>query len=99
EASMLGLIADTDGGLGRYEDGLAASERQLALLKAGGGSDVEMARALLSRGALLRGHGRYADALPLLRRSLELLEPLRGVEADRGAVLNELGIVYANTHR
>ncbi|HTD12943.1 MAG TPA: serine/threonine-protein kinase [Steroidobacteraceae bacterium] len=97
EASMLGLIADTNGGLGRYREGLAASDRQLALLEAHGGSALETARALISRGELLRAQGRYADAVPVLRRALGLLAPLKGVDADRAAAFNELGMALANS--
>jgi tetratricopeptide (TPR) repeat protein len=69
-ASMLGLIADTNAGLGRYREGLAASDLQLALLEAHGGSALETARALISRGELLRAQGRYPQAVTLLRRAL-----------------------------
>jgi serine/threonine-protein kinase len=97
EASMLGLIADTDGSLGRYTQGLAASDRQLALLQANGAQDIELARALLIRGELFRGYGHYADGVQALRRAVALLQPLAHVEADKANALGELGTVLANS--
>jgi serine/threonine-protein kinase len=96
-ASMLGLIADTDGGLGRYPQGLAASDRQLALLQANRAPDLELARALLVRGELYRGYGHYADGLQVLRRAVGLLQPLAHVDEDRANALGELGLLLANT--
>jgi tetratricopeptide (TPR) repeat protein len=97
EASMLGLIADTNSGLGRYVQGLAASDRQLALLQAHGGRTLDLARALTTRGELLRGYGHYAEGIPVLRRAVALLVPLSGVDEDRAVASNELGEVLANT--
>jgi tetratricopeptide (TPR) repeat protein len=97
EASMQGLIADTNGGLGRYDAGLAASDRQLALLEAHQGTDLDLARALISRGELLRGFGHHAEGVPVLRRAVALLEPLSGVDEDRAVALNELAQVLTNT--
>jgi tetratricopeptide (TPR) repeat protein/predicted Ser/Thr protein kinase len=98
EASMLGLLAETNSALGRYQQGLAASEKQLTLLEANGGSQIEVARALLSRGELFRAYGQYAQGVPVLRRARALLQPLSAVDADKGAALNELGMVLANTN-
>ena len=97
EASMLGLIAETDGNLGRYEQALAASSRELELLAANGGSPLERARALVRRGELFRGFGRYAQGEAPLREALALYQRLSGVESDRAAALNELGMVLTNT--
>lgn len=96
EASMLGLIVDTNTSLGRYEEGLAASDRQLALLKAHGAGNLELARALTSRGELLRTHARYADSVAVLREALALLHSLPQVDAEREAVLHELGGALGN---
>jgi tetratricopeptide (TPR) repeat protein len=97
EASMLGVIATTNTSLGRYDQGFAASDRQLALLRANGASDLEVARALITRGELLRAHGLYADALAPLRQAVTILSALSGVEADQGDALNELGMALLNT--
>jgi tetratricopeptide (TPR) repeat protein len=98
EASMLGVIASTNSSLGRYDQGFAASDRQLALLRASGGSRLELARALTVRGELYRAHGLYGQALAPLREALSLLNGLSGVDADRADALNNLGTSLANTH-
>jgi eukaryotic-like serine/threonine-protein kinase len=97
EASMLGLLADTNGELGRYPAGLAASDRQLALLESHGATKLELARALQSRGELLRAYGHYADGIPIMRHTLALLQGLAGADQDRAFALNTLGQVLANT--
>ncbi len=97
EASMLGLIVDTNTNLSRYAQALDASNRQLALLKANRGSDIELARALISRGELLRASGRYAEGVPALRSAVSLLRALHGVDEDRAAALDELGELLTNS--
>ena len=96
EASMLGLIVDTNTALGRYAQGLSASDRQLALLRTGGGSSLDLARALTSRGELLRTHGRNADAVVALRQALGLLGPMSHVDPEREAALHDLGGALSN---
>lgn len=98
EASMLGLIADTYDGLGRYPEGLAASDRQLALLRASGGSPIELGHALTSRGELLREQGKWNEALPVMRSAVSLL---RGANspAELAAALDLLGIVLMRTNQ
>jgi serine/threonine-protein kinase len=98
EASMLGLIVDTNSSLGRYQQGIEASDRQLELLRSSGGSTLEIAKALTTRGELLRTHGKYPEAIATLRESLGLLEQLRNVDAEREATLHELGGALANTN-
>jgi tetratricopeptide (TPR) repeat protein len=97
EASMLGLIADTNGELGRYEPGLAASQRQLSLLESQGANALELARALQTRGELLRAYGHYADGIPVMRQAVALLNGLSGAEEERARAMNTLGQVLANT--
>lgn len=99
EASMLGVIAGTNSALGRYEQGFAASDRQLELLRASGGSDLELARALVVRGELFRAHGLYAQALVPLREAISRLNGLSGVDSDKGEALDELGMVLINTRQ
>jgi serine/threonine-protein kinase len=98
EASMLGLIADTYDGLGRYAEGLAASDRQLALLHANGGGPLELGHALTSRGELLRELGKWDEATPVVRSAVSLL---RGAQrpAELAAALDLLGIVLTHTHQ
>jgi len=97
EASMFGVIATTNTSLGRYDQGFSASDRQLALLRANGAADLEVARALVVRGELLRAHGLYADALVPLRQAVAMLSSLSGVDADQAEALNELGMALLNT--
>jgi serine/threonine-protein kinase len=98
EASMLGLIANTNDGLARYPQGLAASERQLALLEAHGGSPIELGRALNIRGELLREQGKWTQAESVVRRAVALLEPLDAPE-DLAQALYLLATVLSRTHR
>jgi serine/threonine-protein kinase len=97
EASMLGLIAVTNGELGRYELGLAASQRQLALLESQGATNLELAQALEIRGELLRAFGHYADGVPVMRRAVALLRRIPGAYEDRATAMNTLGLVLANS--
>ena len=97
EASMLGLIAETNSSLGRYPQGLAASTRQLALLQSHGGGELEIARALNTRGELLRGWGHYQEAVPVLREELARLPSGTGAAAQRAAALTELGMALGNS--
>jgi eukaryotic-like serine/threonine-protein kinase len=98
EASMLGLIADTYNGLGRYAEGLAASERQLALLRANGASSLEISKALLTQGELLREEGRWKDDEPVVREAIGRLRAL-DAPAELCTALDLLGIVQAHTYR
>jgi serine/threonine-protein kinase len=97
EASMLGLIADTNDHLGRYPQGLAASDRQLTILRAHGGSALELGRALSSRAELMREEGRWAEVEPLAREAVGLLRPLR-TSAELADALSLLGMAQAHTY-
>ncbi len=92
EASMLGLISDTNSGLGRYTEALAANERQLALLRAHNGGALEIARALVQRSDFLIASEHDAEAKPLLAESMQLLRGLKGAEVDYARALNESGM-------
>ncbi len=96
EASILGMIANTDGAMGRYPEALAASDRELAMLRAHGASALELGRALGTRGSLLRELGKWSDALPPLQQAVALLKPLH-VPLDLCSVMDTLGAVLANT--
>jgi tetratricopeptide (TPR) repeat protein len=95
EASMLGMIANTNASLGRYPEALAASERQLIILRAQG-SALELGRALGTRGSLLRELGKWSEALPLLQEAVGLLKP-RHAPADLCSVMDTLAAVLAHT--
>jgi serine/threonine-protein kinase len=93
EASMLGLISQTNSGLGRYAEALAGNERQLVLLKSHNGSALEIARALVQRSDFLIANERDAEAKPLLTDAMQLLRGLPGAQADYALALNESGMV------
>lgn len=92
EASMLGLISDTNSGLGRYSEALAGNERELALLKTHNGGALEIARALLQRSDFLIASERDAEAKPLLADAIQLLRGLPGADIDYARALNESGM-------
>jgi eukaryotic-like serine/threonine-protein kinase len=98
EASILGLITNTDVAMARYPEALAASDRELALLRAHGGSALELGRALGTRGSLLRELGKWSEALPPLQQAVALLGPLHA-PADLCGVMDTLGAVLANTNQ
>ncbi len=99
EASMLGLIADTNHGLGRYAEGLAASDRQLALLRAHGGTASELVHALGARGEMLVASGKFAESKPAFGEMLALLRTYRGNDGDYASAEYGLGQALANTGR
>jgi serine/threonine-protein kinase len=96
EASMLGLVADTDVGLGRYPQALAASDRQMALLQKNGGSDLEIGRALTARGRVLREQGRWQTEVTVMRQAVDLLRPLNAKPELAGALF-ELAAALSHT--
>jgi tetratricopeptide (TPR) repeat protein len=96
-ASMLELIAETDEGLGRYAEGLAAGGRALELLRANGGSAINLSAALATRGELLIMEGRYHDADSPLREAIALVEHERGAEKQLALALDDLGAAYQET--
>jgi tetratricopeptide (TPR) repeat protein len=98
EASMLGLIANTDAAMARYPEALAASDRQLAILRAQGGSPLELGRALWTRGSLLRELGKWSDALPPLQEAVALLKPQHS-PSDLCNAMDALGVVLAHTNQ
>src|SRR5262249_8976752 len=77
EASMLGLMAQTDASLGRFREGLEANDRQTRVLKGAGGSELEIARAIATRAELLAGLGRWQEGLPFARDAVLRLRGLR----------------------
>jgi len=96
EASMLGLVADTDVGLGRYPQALAASDRQLMLLETHDGGALDIGRALTSRGRVLREQGIWLEDEKVMRRAVALLRPLNA-KPELARALFELAAVLAHT--
>ena len=97
EASLLGLVAETDDALGRYPQGLKVSDRQLEMLDSGKAATTEIAHALLERAGLLRAFGRFEEARPVITRAIALLGSSPESRNDLAASYSELGIVEANT--
>jgi len=98
-ASMLNLVAETNLGLDRNPQGLAANTRALELLRANGGSAAELASTLTTRGQLLIKSGRYREAEAPLVEAVALAEHSRGAEKQLGAALNALGAAYQDSER
>jgi eukaryotic-like serine/threonine-protein kinase len=95
EASMLGLIARTNLGLGRFHEGHAANDRQLEILQRSGAGALERGRALALRGELFRYESRWAESAAALNEAVRLLEPL-GASAELCAALDNLGAAQLN---
>jgi len=98
-ASMLGLVAQTDKGLARYTEGLAASARQLALLRGSGGRAVDLADALALRAQLLISTGKDVEAESLLREDLALVEHRPDAALQLADALEGLANVSAHQAR
>jgi hypothetical protein len=98
-ASMLELIAETDNGLGRYAEGLAASTRAVDLLRANGAGAVELSHALSTHGRLLLQLSKAEEAEPVLREALALVEQQRGAEKQVTEALDALGQAVENEGR
>jgi tetratricopeptide (TPR) repeat protein len=98
EASMLSLIAQTNIGLGRYQEGLAANDRELKILREHGGTALALGQALSTRGELLREQGRWAEADPVVRQAAAVLSSLQ-VPRDLCGALYLLAVVLQHTDR
>jgi tetratricopeptide (TPR) repeat protein len=96
EASMLGMIANTNTSLGRYPEALAASNHQLIILRAQGGSALELGRALGIRGSVLRELGKWSEALPPLQEAVSLLKP-QHAPLDLCSAMDALAAVLSYT--
>ncbi len=99
EASMLGLMAETYQGLGRYPQGLAASARQIELLRRHGGASADLSLALSGRGKLLILSARNPEAEVALKEAIALVEHVPGAEGALAEALDDLGVVYQNLER
>jgi serine/threonine-protein kinase len=96
EASMLSLIAQTNIGLGRYQEGLSANERELKILREHDGGALEIGQALSSRAELLRELGRWKEAEPVVREAVVQLSPLKAPRDLCGALFL-LAVTLAHT--
>jgi eukaryotic-like serine/threonine-protein kinase len=76
EASILNTIARTNLGLGRFDAGFAANDRQLALLRDHGGSPQALGEALSLRGLIYQNLGRWPESEAASRQAVALLQPL-----------------------
>ncbi len=76
EASMLNTIAHTNVGLGRLDAGLAANDRQLALLRDHGGSPLALGEAWSLRAYIFQDLGRWPESEAAARQAVALLRPL-----------------------
>jgi serine/threonine-protein kinase len=99
EASLLGLIGDTNTELGRYPEALIARDRELALMRGHGASDVDVALAESARGDLLSRTGAYREAEAALRDAIAVLRRNPGEAAALVDALDTLGGVLATTNR
>jgi serine/threonine-protein kinase len=79
-ASMFGLLAQTNLGLGRYAEGVAASDRAVDILRARGAKPEDLAAALITQGELRIHADRTKEAQASFREALTLLEGRHGVD-------------------
>jgi tetratricopeptide (TPR) repeat protein len=93
---MLSLIAQTNVGLGRYPEGLAANDRELKILHENGGGALEIGQALVTRGELLREQGKWTEAEPVVRNAVSVLTPLHRPRDLCGALFL-LAVIEAHT--
>jgi serine/threonine-protein kinase len=96
EASMLSLIAQTNIGLGRYQEGLTANARELKILREHDGGALEIGQALSSRAELLRELGKWKEAEPVVREAVAQLAPLHAPRDLCGALFL-LAVILAHT--
>lgn len=98
-ASLLGVLATTNAGLGRFKEALAVNQSQLALLRAHGGGRADLVDTLTQEGDLLNTTGKTQEAEPPLREALTLLRNRCDASAQFAAVTNVLGVVLTNSAR
>jgi serine/threonine-protein kinase len=79
-ASMFGLLAQTNLGLGRYPEGVTASDRAVDILRANGAKQEDLARALIMQGELRIHADRNQDAQASFSEALTLIEGRHGVD-------------------
>jgi tetratricopeptide (TPR) repeat protein len=98
-ASMLGFVAETNLDLGRLSQGLAASTREIELLRAHDGRSADLSAALSLRGRLFMKSGRYREAEAPLLEAIARVEHLHGAEKQLGEALDDLGAAYQDSER
>jgi eukaryotic-like serine/threonine-protein kinase len=88
EASMLNTIARTNAGLGRFDAGLAANDRQIALLRDHRGSPQTLGEALSLRGMIMGNLGKWQESESTSREAVALLKPARAAASYCDALDN-----------
>jgi serine/threonine-protein kinase len=98
-ASVLGVVARTEKGLGRYGEATAANDRQLALVRQYGGSADDLVDALNLQSLLLfaTGHAREAEAPT--RETLAVLHYECKPDHAYADTLDILGEIQVSTDR
>jgi len=98
-ASVLGVVARTEKGLGRYGEAKAANDRQLALVRQYGGSADDLVDALNLQSLLLfvTGHAREAEAPT--RETLSVLHYECKPDHAYADTLDILGEIQVSTDR
>jgi tetratricopeptide (TPR) repeat protein len=89
-ASMFGLLAQTNMGLGRYAEGVAASDRAVDISRAHGAQPEDLAGALITQGELRIRADRNQDAQASFREALRLVEGRRGADKPLADALEGL---------
>lgn len=98
-ASLLGVLATTNQGLGRFSAALEASTRQLTLLNAHGGNHADFADALDNQGDALISLGRPEDAERALREAVRQLADRCDPQGTLAQSYDLLGIALTNSHQ
>jgi len=98
-ASLLGVVSRTEKGLGRYQEALAANERQLALVRTHAGDSAQLLDALNLRSLLLYMTGRAAEAETPTRESLAILHNQCGSDGIYADTLDILGEILGVEQR
>jgi tetratricopeptide (TPR) repeat protein len=98
-ASILGVVSRTDKGLGRYQEALAANERQLALVRKNSGDAEQLVDALNLRSLLLYMTGRAAEAEAPTRETLAVLHNQCGSDGAYADTLDILGEILSIEQR
>ena len=88
EASMLNTLARTNAGLGRFDAGLAANDRQIALLRGQRGNSQTLGEALSLRGTIMGNLGKWQESETASREAVALLKPARAAASYCDALDN-----------
>jgi eukaryotic-like serine/threonine-protein kinase len=98
-ASVLGVVARTEKGLGHYGEAKAANDRQLALVRQHGGSGEDLVDALNLQSLLLFMTGHALEAEAPTRETLALLDDECKANGEYADTLDILGEIQASMER